>query len=169
MGADREVGAVTARDADGESQIAFPWCPDSAQRRARRAGPQRTKTLTEFDLHKAVAQYLDWCLAPPAFYTCFPAGWDRMSKTRAGMLNGAGLKPGFPDLILFWNGGAVGIELKRPGAKGIPRGRLSANQTNTIAKLAAAGVPVFVCSSVAKVENELRKLGWPLRGTVRAA
>jgi hypothetical protein len=163
MGQDSDIGAAIAEDGDGEAQAAFPWRPDSAQSRARRARPQGTKTLTEFDLHKAVAQYLDWCLAPPAFYTTFPAGWDRMSKTRAGMLYAAGLKAGIPDILIFYNGRTIALELKAG------KGRLSRIQKSTILLLEAAGVIVQVCKSVDEVETGMRLHGIPLRGTVRAA
>jgi hypothetical protein len=163
MEQDSEIGAAIAEDGDGEAQAAFPWRPDSAQSRARRARPQGTKTLTEFDLHKAVAQYLDWCLAPPAFYTTFPAGWDKMSKTRAGMLYAAGLKAGIPDILIFYNGRTIALELKAA------KGRLSRIQQSTILLLEAAGVIVQVCKSVDEVETGMRLHGLPLRGTVRAA
>jgi hypothetical protein len=154
---------VIAEDDDGETQEAFPWRPDSAQNRARRARTEGTKTLTEFDLHKAVAQYLDWCLVPPAFYTTFPAGWDKMSKTRAGMLYAAGLKAGIPDILIFYNARTIGIELKAG------KGKLSKIQVNTIEQLTEAGVFVQVCRSVEEVEEALTSLQLPLRGTVRAA
>jgi hypothetical protein len=163
MEQDSEIGAAIAEDGDGEAQAAFPWRPDSAQSRARRARPPGTKTLTEFDLHKAVAQYLDWCLAPPAFYTTFPAGWDKMSKTRAGMLYAAGLKAGIPDILIFYNGRTIALELKAA------KGRLSRIQQSTILLLEAAGVIVQVCKSVDEVETGMRLHGLPLRGTVRAA
>jgi hypothetical protein len=163
MEQDSDFGAAIAEDADGEAQAAFPWRPDSAQSRARRARPQGTKTLTEFDLHKAVAKYLDWCLAPPAFYTTFPAGWDKMSKTRAGMLYAAGLKAGIPDILIFYDGHTIGLELKAA------KGRLSHIQQSTILLLQAAGVAVHVCKSLDEVEAVARLHELPLRGTVRAA
>jgi hypothetical protein len=163
MEQDNDLGAAIAEDGDGEAQESFPWRPDSAQSRARRARPQGTKTLTEFDLHKAVAQFLDWCLSHPAFYSTFPAGWDRMSKTRAGMLYAAGLKAGMPDILIFHEGRTIGIELKAG------KGKLSKIQVNTIERLTEAGVFVQVCRSVQEVEETLRILQLPLRGTVRAA
>jgi hypothetical protein len=163
MSQDSDSGAALAEDGDGEAQAAFPWRPDSAQSRARRARPPGTKTLTEFDLHKAVAQFLDWCLSHPAFYSTFPAGWDRMSKTRAGMLYAAGLKAGMPDILIFHEGRTIGIELKAG------KGKLSKIQINTIERLTAAGVFVQVCRSVEEVEETLRILKLPLQGTVRAA
>jgi hypothetical protein len=125
--------------------------------------------VAEIDLHKAVAQYLDWCLMPPAFYSCFPSGWDRMSKARAGMLRGCGLKAGMPDIMAFYAGQTICFELKRPRSKGVTRGRLSNDQITTIDKLCNAGIPVYVCSDVLEIEAKLRLLGWPLRGTMRAA
>jgi hypothetical protein len=162
MARDNATDAVTAEDADGEAQGAFPWCPDSPKRRAQH-GPQRTKTLTEIDLHRSVAQFLDWCLEPPALYTTFPAGWDKMSKSRAGMLYGAGLKAGMPDILIFYNGFTLGLELKTA------KGKLSTIQKKMHELLTNAGVFVHVCRSVDEVESILRELKISLRGTVQAA
>jgi hypothetical protein len=158
----RDTGAAIAEDADGEAQGAFPWLPDSPRRRAQ-LGPQRTKTLTEIDLHRSVAQFLDWCLEPPALYTTFPSGWDKMSKSRAGMLYAAGLKAGMPDILIFYDGHPFGIELKTA------KGKISAVQIKMFETLKEAGVHVFVCRSVDEVEFTLRMLEIPLRGTVQAA
>jgi hypothetical protein len=157
----KDTGAAIAEDVD-EAQSAFPWLPDSPKRRAQH-GPQRTKTLTEIDLHRSVAQFLDWCLEPPAFYTTFPAGWDKMSKSRAGMLYAAGLKAGIPDVLIFYDGSTYAIELKTP------KGKLSTAQKRTFDLLEVAGVFVCICRSVDEVEGLLRELKIPLRGTVQAA
>jgi hypothetical protein len=109
-----------------------------------------------------VAQFLDWCLEPPAFYMTDASGWDKMSKSRAGMLRACGHKAGVPDILLFHDGRTYGIELK------FAKGRLSAVQKATHEKMTAAGVKVFVCRTVEEVENELRTAGIPLRGTVHA-
>lgn len=150
MAAAREFGATIAGAAD---QLSFPW-PDTAE---------GIKTLSEIELHRAVAQFLDWCLVPPAMFTTFPAGWDRMSKSRAGMLRGCGLVKGFPDILIFSLGQTIGIELK------FAKGRLSADQKRTHERLKAAGVSVHVCRDIADVEVALRMEGIPLTGTVRAA
>jgi len=41
---------------------------------------------------------------------------DKLARFKqAGALKGDGMKPGFPDLICFWNHGVALMEVKRPG------------------------------------------------------
>jgi hypothetical protein len=107
-----------------------------------------------------VAEMLDWVLLPPALYTTFPAGVGKFSPALAGILKKRGMKPGMPDILLFYCSTCLGIELKRPG------GKQSANQIGMESKLRAAGVPVAVCHSVDEVLNEIRQWGLPLRANV---
>lgn len=156
----RDTGAGCGAAGLAEQET-FPWRPDSAKRRNSRAVAEK-KTISEIALHETVAQFLDWCLAPPAFYTTFPAGWGKLTKATAGKLNACGLKAGMPDLLLFWQGQTIGIELK------VKNGRVTVDQLRVIEKLGAAGVPVHVCYSVQAVEDVLRDRSWPLRGTLKA-
>ena len=64
------------------------------------------------DLHASVAGQLDWRLKRPAFYTTFPAGWGKLPGMVAGKLKACGLKAGMPDLLVWYEGRTVGIELK---------------------------------------------------------
>lgn len=114
---------------------------------------------TESQLHATVAQFLDWALMPPAFYTTFPAGWGVLTKATAGRLKGSGLKRGMPDLQAFYKGKSVCIELKSH------TGRLTPEQQNTHELLRAAGVQVFVCTTLDEVIEALREVGFPLRRT----
>jgi hypothetical protein len=116
---------------------------------------------TEAQLHATVAQYLDWALMPPALYTTFPAGWGVLARSTAGRLKGAGLKQGIPDLLVFFNGFTLGIELKSLRTDG----KLTPVQVEMHSKLRAAGVQVMVCRSLTEVIDFLRIRSVPLRRT----
>jgi len=119
---------------------------------ARGAKPFRLTAYepTEYTLQKSVADLLDWILAPPAFYTAFPAGWGKLPPATAGLLKACGLKRGFPDIIVFDRNRAVasyvhpkivGIELKRPSKKN----NTSDEQDAIHEKLLNIGIPTYVC------------------------
>jgi len=118
---------------------------------------------TEAQLHATVAQYLDWALMPPAVYTTFPAGWGVLTRSTAGRLKGAGLKQGIPDILVWYNGFTLGIELKSHV------GRLTPTQEEMHAKLRAAGVVIAVCTSLMEVIDFLRIRSIPLRRTKGAS
>lgn len=111
---------------------------------------------TERQLHKSVAQMLDWLLLPPAFYTTFPAGWGWLPKATAGALYACGLKRGMPDVLLFNVGRVVGVELKVGIAKP------TSDQRNMHAKLWAVGIRVYVCRSLEDVIGVLELEGMPM-------
>lgn len=113
--------------------------------------------MTEAGLHRAVAELLDWALLPPAVWTTFPAGWGKLGKATAGRLHGAGLKAGFPDILCFYNGRCIGIELKTAG------GRLSKAQLEMFSVLEKAEVLIHVCHSVEEVLEALRYSNFPVR------
>lgn len=113
--------------------------------------------VKEADLHKTVAELLDWVLLPPAFWTTFPAGWGKLGKATAGTLNAAGLKPGFPDILIIFNGRATGLELKAPG--GVP----SKVQREMHLRLRGAGMMTYVCHSVEEVMEALELASLPRR------
>ena len=106
--------------------------------------PKSEIPLKEADLHKSVSEFLDWMLLPPALYTTFPAGWTAMRKGAAGRLKAAGLKPGMPDLLVFFGGKTIGLELK---ANAI----VSKAQLELFPKLEAAGVSVHLCRDLDSV------------------
>jgi len=118
---------------------------------------------TEAQLHATVAQYLDWALMPPAMYTTFPAGWGVLTKSTAGRLKGAGLKQGMPDMLVFFNGFTLGIELKSHS------GKLTPVQSAMHEKLRAAGVRVVTCNSLMEVIDALGIFSIPLRRTKGAS
>jgi hypothetical protein len=111
----------------------------------------------ESQLHRTVAEFLDWMLLKPAVWTTFPAGWGKLGKATAGSLKGAGLKAGLPDILVFHDHEALGIELKTAA------GKVTAIQAETHKALAAAGVPVYVCRSVEAVAEALVLHKIPMR------
>lgn len=114
---------------------------------------------TESELHKSVAHFLDWVLLPPALWTTFPSGWGVFTPMLAQRLKKSGLKAGMPDMLIFYQGLTIGIELKAR------KNKESAEQRTMFRKLAEAGVTVFICRSVDDVEFVLREVGLPMRST----
>ena len=137
------------------------WVDEQALNRAmkRRNFQLKPTEPTEAQLHATVAQYLDWALMPPAMYTTFPAGWGVLTRATAGRLKGAGLKRGMPDILVFYNGFTLGLELKAWN------GELTKVQEEMHVKLLDAGVPVVVCSALDHVIEALQNRGIPLRRT----
>lgn len=112
--------------------------------------------MSEIDLHRSVADFLSWVVMPPAVWTTFPAGWTGMRPGAAGRLKACGLKAGMPDILLFYNGFTIGIELK-------VKTKPSAEQLDMFNKLRAAGVTVSIARSVDDVEETLRTYSIPMR------
>lgn len=117
----------------------------------------------EDQLHQAVADLLDTILLPPAFWVTFPAGVGKLGRATAGRLRAKGLKAGFPDLILIFNGRITGIELKTED------GRISKAQHLMFLRLHEAGMPVFICKSTDDVIGVLELQSLPHRKAKIAA
>lgn len=113
--------------------------------------------VTEAQLHKAAADLLDLVLLPPAIWTTFPAGWGKLGKATAGRLHGSGLKAGFPDILIFFNGHCVGVELKT--ANGV----VSKDQHKMFMRLYEAGVRVYICRTTDDVIGVLEQESLPHR------
>lgn len=131
-------------------------------KKRRHHAPKRFKLRStdppEVELHKSVADFLDWCLLPPSVWTTFPAGWGKLPITTAARLKACGLKPGFPD-IMVWrpDGRMCGVELKKPGEKP------NLDQNSVHWRLKAIHVPVFVCCTLEEVNAALIAFNVPLR------
>jgi predicted peroxiredoxin len=119
--------------------------------------------VTEDQLHRATAVLLDTILLPPALWTTFPSGWGKLGKATAGRLHGSGLKAGMPDILIFFNGRAIGIELKTE------TGKLSKDQINMAARLSDAGVRVYLCRNTDDVIGVLEEMSLPHRKAKVAA
>ena len=104
-----------------------------------------------------MADLLDAILLRPAIWTTFPAGWGKLPKATAGRLHAAGLQAGFPDILVFFNGRAIGIELKAEN------GRVSKAQTSMFLKLYEAGVRVYICKDSDDVIGVLEQESIPHR------
>ena len=134
--------------------------------------PRKSDALrdaTEDELHRSVAEFLDWALLPPAVYSTFPAGWGKLSKSTAGRLKASGLKPGMPDLFVFDRHSMIanriypkiiGLELKARGEKP------SAAQQLMFPRLRALGIEIYVCECVEDVAEALERERVPLRISV---
>lgn len=119
--------------------------------------------VTEAQLHKAAADLLDTILLPPAIYSTFPSGWGKLATATAGRLRGCGLKAGFPDLIIIFNGRVTGIELKTED------GALSKVQKAMFAKLGEAGMRIYICRNTDDVIGVLEQTSLPHRKVKIAA
>ena len=143
-------------------------CPDQSNRHSsgfRHIGDvaagivervERVERETEADLHRAVADFLALALPENVVWTTFPAGGG--GKVRGASLKRAGLKPGWPDILLVVppRGRLVGIELKLKGRKP------SKVQARVHEQLTLAGAVVTTCRSLEGVQHFLEQL-IPLR------
>lgn len=121
------------------------------------------RKISESQLHQAVADLLDAILLPPALWTTFPAGWGKLGKATAGRLHAAGLKAGFPDILVFYNSFTTGIELKTEN------GRTSQEQDRMFLLLSKAGVPIYICRDTDDVIGVLERRSIPHRSVEIAA
>ena len=113
--------------------------------------------VSEADLHRSVAELLDWVLLSPAMYTTIPGGWGALPRATAGILKACGYRKGFPDILILWKSKALCIELKTA------TGKQSRDQVVMEEILFEAGVAVIVCRSLEDVYITLKSRGYPLR------
>ena len=123
--------------------------------------PHAARALTEAQLHKAVAGFLDAGLPTNAVWTTFPAGGG--GKVRGAQLKARGLKPGWPDIQIFVAGRLVCIELK------VGKNKPEPEQVECHAALTNAGAHVYVCRSLEEVQAALRDSNVPFRATAWGA
>lgn len=114
--------------------------------------------MTELELHKSVAQYLDACRTPEWWWTTIPAGGG--GKARGGKLKAQGYVAGTPDILIVYNGFAHWIELKTE------KGRVSPEQKAVHESLRASGAWVMVCRSLPEVQGVLDAWRVPRRAQV---
>jgi hypothetical protein len=129
-------------------------------------------TVTETQIHEAVADALRILVLPPCEWTCFAAGHVQLPPSAAAALYRAGLKRGWPDFICLHDERIYGIELKIPGAKlsktrtvRTRRGtlRLVEGQEDVHPRLQAAGMTIGLARSVDEVICLLRAWRIPMR------
>ena len=114
----------------------------------------------EETIHRAIAAHLRLRLAPPWLFWSTPNQRGTRKGWEQAILAALGVRPGMPDLFLAGEGRVIGVEVKAP------KGTLSPAQKDTIAALAAAGIPTLIVRSVDEAEAALKAMGVPLRGKV---
>jgi hypothetical protein len=112
----------------------------------------------EHSLQVVVADYLDVALKGVCPWTSIDAGQGKMTKRAAGMRKRRGVKAGWPDVQVLWQGRYHGIELKRERY-----GKLSDEQEALLPWIRASGGLVAVCHSVDEVCAALTGWGIPVR------
>ncbi len=110
--------------------------------------------MTEHQLQRAVADYLDRALPADAF-------WTSIDSAGRGAIAGArmkrrGVRPGTADILVLCSRLCIWIELK------VGRGALTAAQKRFAKAALAAGHYVYVCRSVDDVQAALTTM-MPLR------
>jgi hypothetical protein len=131
----------------------------------------------EVDIHQACAEALDKLLLPPAVWACYPAGATQLTAQQVARYSRLGLKRGWPDLIIIFDGRIFGLELKRKGGRlsktrvsrtrrGSPR--ILDGQKDVFKRLAAAGMTIAVAHSVDEMLAQLARWDIPLRARVVA-
>ena len=132
-----------------------------------------TPRVPEIDLHRNIADGLAKLVAPPAEWTCFPAGHIKLSVEDAEKLYRLGLKPSWPDFLVL-STHLYGIEVKAEGGtlsktrwrrtRRTGRLRLVEGQEDVFPRLLKAGMKdIATCGSLEEVLAQLRAWGVPLR------
>lgn len=116
----------------------------------------------EQQLQIGVMKFLDLCLPADAIAFHVPSGGYR-TKAEAGIFKAMGVKAGCPDIIIFYSGRTLCIELKADKGSATPA------QKVMHAKLHAQGIPVLIAKTLEAVELFLDGHGIPLRGNVQSS
>ena len=95
-------------------------------------------------LQHSVGQFLDLALPSNAIWLHYPSGGFRR-PIEAKIFRALGVRPGVPDLLVFHEGCAYGVELKASGRK------LTEAQAAMHARLGACGVPCTVATTLEEV------------------
>lgn len=117
--------------------------------------------MNEHELQVTCAEFLDACLPDDAVWFAVPNGGLR-NKAVAGKLKAEGVKPGVPDILIFYQSRLICIELKAG------KGTLSDDQIVMQRRLMEAGTGVMpVCRSLDDLVAFLTPL-MPLKGRIAA-
>lgn len=106
----------------------------------------------EAQIQRVVCEVLNLWGKPGLEWFAVPNGGHR-NLVEAVNLKRMGVKPGVPDLFLFYKGKPFGLELKAPN------GRLSKYQDAYLGALCNAGVTVCVAYSVDQATRALKEWG----------
>lgn len=130
------------------------------RRRQKKAEVEIKKATPEYVVHKAIAEYLELVLMPPAFFHTTEnsnhqggtSGMIKQMRDRA-----RGVKAGFPDLLIFYAGGVLAVEVKRFGKNATP------TQIEMHERLFTNKIPTEVVHDVNEMNLALVKHGVPLK------
>jgi len=117
-------------------------------------GKKRRKR-EESSLQVQLMMHLDAALPPDAFAFHVPNGGSR-NLIEAVNLKRQGVKAGIPDIVIVYQGGAYGLELKAKA------GSISDSQKVTFPKLRAAGMRIEVARSLPEAVGLIGDMGIPL-------
>ena len=126
---------------------------------------------SEDELHEQVARALAILLPPPVEFTTMPSGGYLLTPAAASRLYRLGLKTGWPDVIISYQG-IYGIELKNDGGQlsktRIVRtrsggARVVVGQRDMHTRLLASGMRIAVCRSLRAVLDQLGEWQIPTR------
>lgn len=129
--------------------------------RAKAKRAKRAPALSEQQVQRAVAKYLDYALPQFGALWFHPANGGLRDVRVAQKLKAEGVKPGVADIIIIWDGRCIAIELKAQ------KGRQSPAQKDWADALTLAGGCYKVCRSVDEVEEFLDAAGLPLRARTK--
>jgi hypothetical protein len=130
-----------------------------AERKQRRR--RKTPSANEL-LQTAVVSYLAQALSPTAFFSIFPRGGG--SLFHGLRMRDLGLREGFPNLLVLYDGCAYCIELRTGGYVPLP------SQRDCYAALQDARIPVTVARSLEDVQRFLcEECALPMRNWRSAA
>jgi hypothetical protein len=130
----------------------------------------------ELEIHTHCAKVLDALLQAPAIWACYPAGHVELAPAQLARLKRVGLKRGWPDVLIIYEGLTFGIEIKARGGKlsktrigRSKRGGLQVfeGQEDVFARLMAAGVSIAVVHGVDEMLAAIRNWGIPVKDEVQ--
>lgn len=127
-------------------------------RKIERTKDGRPLDISEADLARQVADYLDLVLPVSVRWTHIASGGHR-DPAVAGKLKAEGVRPGAPDYVIVAPGvGVIWIEIKSP------RGRTTAAQEEWARAIRdTPGCTYALCRSLAEVDATLRRAGLILK------
>jgi hypothetical protein len=130
-----------------------PLDPAPRKRRARKPIVSRA---SEAQVQRAIIDWLRW----KNILAVHIPNEGKRSAHAGKRLKGEGMRPGFPDLVVYGAGGRhVLLEVKRPGWR---PSDVSDNQRAMHARLRELGAVVEVVASIDDTRAVLRAAGWPV-------
>lgn len=111
----------------------------------------------EENLQRVVVDYFDLALPLEAFWFAVPNQRGTRKEWENKLLKALGVKAGVPDLIIWWHGRFIAIELKAE------RGSLTLWQRLAANAIRDNGGACYLCRTVEAVEAALIIEGVPLR------